>query len=372
MRFVHSADWQLGMTRHFLDEEAQAQFDQARIDAIARMGEVARAQGAEFVVVSGDVFETNHVARRVVVRALEAMAAAEVPFFLLPGNHDPLDASSVMRSATFRAHRPANVHVLDGGVVQVRPGVEVVAAPWTTKRPLGDLCRAACQGLAPDGAVRVLVGHGAVDVLSPDAADPALVRLADLEAALDAGVIHYVALGDRHSTTSVGRSGRVWYAGAPEPTAYDEVDPGNVLVVELDAGHVAVEPVQVGTWRFLRHAASLDGPDDVDVLARWLGALPGKERTIVKLSFVGTLSLAAASRLDEVLDHHRDLFAALETWERRTDLAVLPDAADLDDLGLAGYAAQALADLQQVAATDADPTAARDALGLLYRLARPA
>lgn len=373
VRFIHTGDWQLGMTRHFLDPEAQAQFDLARVDAIVRIGELARARGAEFVVVAGDVFETNHVARRVVVRALEAMASVEVPFLLLPGNHDPLDAASVMRSSTFLAHRPPNVQVLDGSVVTVRPGVEVVGAPWSTKRPLDDLCRGATDGLVADGTVRVLVGHGAVDALSPDPTDPALVRLAGLESALEAGCIRYVALGDRHSTTSVGGSGRVWYAGAPEPTADDEVDPGNVLVVELDGDAVSVDPVHVGTWRFLRHAAPLDGPDDVEALAEWLAAVPAKERTVLKLSFVGTLSLAAAARLDEVLDHHRDLFAALETWERHTDLAVLPDDADLDALGLAGYAAAALDDLQQLAHAGAvEPAVAHDALGLLYRLARSA
>ena len=44
---------------------------------------------------------------------------------------------------------------------------------------------------------------------------------------------HYVALGDRHSTTNVGTTGRVYYAGAPEPTDYDETDPGNVLIATL-------------------------------------------------------------------------------------------------------------------------------------------
>ena len=50
--------------------------------------------------------------------------------------------------------------------------------------------------------------------------------------------MHYVALGDRHSTTEVGGTGRIWYSGAPEPTAYDEIDPGNVLIVDLSADAV--------------------------------------------------------------------------------------------------------------------------------------
>ncbi len=42
MKFIHSADWQLGMTRHFLSPEAQARFSQARIDAITAIGALAR------------------------------------------------------------------------------------------------------------------------------------------------------------------------------------------------------------------------------------------------------------------------------------------------------------------------------------------
>ena len=74
-RFLHSADWQLGMTRHFLGAEAQARFTAARLEAVVAIGALAAAEGCGFVVVCGDVFETNHVERQVVVRALEALKA---------------------------------------------------------------------------------------------------------------------------------------------------------------------------------------------------------------------------------------------------------------------------------------------------------
>ena len=65
--------------------------------------------GAEFVVVAGDVFEHNQLDPRVVSQSLEAMRAIGIPVYLLPGNHDPLDASSVYTSALFVAEQPANV-----------------------------------------------------------------------------------------------------------------------------------------------------------------------------------------------------------------------------------------------------------------------
>ena len=41
IRFLHTSDWQLGMTRSFLSEEAQARYTQARFDAIRTMGRIA-------------------------------------------------------------------------------------------------------------------------------------------------------------------------------------------------------------------------------------------------------------------------------------------------------------------------------------------
>lgn len=161
VRFVHTSDWQLGMTRHFLEGEAQARYTAARIDAIRSIGAVARAARCEFVVVAGDVFESSLVASQTVRRALEAMAAVELPIYLLPGNHDPLDAVTVYRSRLFESLRPPNVHVLqESGIHEIRPGVELVAAPWRSKAPLSDLVGEVVRPLepAPDGTVRIVVG----------------------------------------------------------------------------------------------------------------------------------------------------------------------------------------------------------------------
>ncbi|HZC91932.1 MAG TPA: metallophosphoesterase, partial [Mycobacterium sp.] len=127
MRFVHSADWQLGMTRRWLGSEAQPRYSAARRDVIAGLGALTADVGAEFIVVAGDVFEDNQLAPQVISQSLEAMRSIGIPVYLLPGNHDPLDASSVYTSALFAAECPANVTVLDRpGVHEVRPGLQIV------------------------------------------------------------------------------------------------------------------------------------------------------------------------------------------------------------------------------------------------------
>ncbi|MBI5338075.1 MAG: exonuclease SbcCD subunit D [Mycolicibacterium rufum] len=376
MRFLHTADWQLGMTRHFLSGEAQPRYSAARRGAVTALGPLAAETGAEFVVVAGDVFEHNQLAPREVSQSLEAMRGIGVPVYLLPGNHDPLDAASVYTSALFTAERPDNVIVLDRpGVHQVRPGLELIAAPWSSKFPTTDLVAQVLDGLPGDGVTRIVVGHGAVDILVPDKDRASLIGLAALEAALDRGAVHYVALGDKHSVFEVGSSGRVWYSGAPEVTNFDDVepDPGNVLVVDIDESDtgrpVRVDPRRVGTWRFVSMRHSVDTSRDVADLDINLDLMPDKERTVIRLGLTGSLTVTDKAALDVCLDRYARVFAALVPWDRQTDIAVMPADGEFDDLGIGGFAAAAVDELVATARTSGEGAEdARAALALLLRL----
>jgi DNA repair exonuclease SbcCD nuclease subunit len=376
MRFVHTADWQLGMTRYFLNGEAQPRYSAARRDVVASLGPLAQTAGAEFVVVAGDVFEDNQLAPRVVSQSLEAMRAIGIPVYLLPGNHDPLDASSVYTSALFTTECPDNVTVLDrAGVHQVRPGLQIVAAPWRSKAPTCDLVADVLDDLPADGVTRIVVGHGAVDILVPDKDRQSLIRLAALEAAIARGAVHYVALGDKHSRMQVGSTGRVWYSGSPEVTNYDDIepDPGHVLVVDIneeDPGRtVDVDAQRVGAWRFVSLHRSVDNSRDVADLDINLDLMPDKERTVVRLGLSGSLTVTDKAALDACLDKYARLFAALVPWDKRTDIAVIPADGEFDDLGIGGFAASAVDELVAAARSEGDGADdARAALALLLRL----
>ncbi|MEL7451420.1 MAG: metallophosphoesterase [Pseudomonadota bacterium] len=377
-RFIHTADWQLGMTRHFLSGDAQARFTQARFDAVRAIGELAASHEAQFVVVAGDVFESNQLQRTTVANAVDAINAIPVPVALLPGNHDPLDASAVFDSAAFTSRIGDHVHVLrDSQPVSIAPGVEVVGAPWYSKRPLQDLVRSSLEPLSRnEHGVRITVAHGAVDSLTPDVANPALIDVARAAAAIDAGVVQYIALGDRHSVTEVGAGGRIWYSGSPEPTDYTEQKPGYVLLVDVDDdGTTNVTELQTGQWRFVRpERFILNGEADIDRLASFIDALENKSRTVLKLDLVGTLPLRLRGRFDDVLEHARDLLAALELGTRLADLVFMPDEVDAGALQLSGFASRAFEQLSEQADQGGDEDAARaarDALALLYRLSGP-
>lgn len=369
VRFLHSADWQLGMTRAFLNPEAASRFSQARIDAITRMGELAIHHGAAFIVVAGDVFESNRVSQTTVMRAVDALAGLTVPVFLLPGNHDPLDATSLFHSSLLQAAGKHVFIIRDTQPVQVPglPHVEVVGAPWTSKRPTTEPCAAMLEQLQPrSDTLRVAVCHGQVDTLSPDTSQPGVIDLAAAEAAINDGRIHYLALGDRHSTTRLGSTGRIWYSGAPVATAFDETDPNNTLLVELGPNaRCEVQALAVGTWQFIATQRDVNGLQEVHELDQWLASLSGKERTVIKLGLSGTISLATAAALDETLERQTVLFASLRQWERKSQLTVMADQLDHDSVALTGYARRAWEEL--LGDAESDPTA-RQALQLLFRL----
>ncbi len=204
-------------------------------------------------------------------------------------------------------------------------------------------------------------------MLSPDQGRPEIINLTNVEASIEAGCIHYLALGDRHSVTEVGRTGRVWFSGAPVATDFAEDQPNQALLVELSANRCDVQALQVGGWTFIAEHFDLNGPADLERFQQWLQGLPNKERTIVKVSFAGSINLSTAAQLDQLLDTQADLFASLRKRERLTDISIVPDELDHDSVTLTGYARSAWEELVSAGAEDVEALAA---LRLFYRLSQ--
>src|SRR3546814_13072532 len=88
MRFLHTADWQLGKPFGRFEPEVRAALGEARFDAIDRIGEVAAANQVEHVIVAGDVFDTEGPEDRVIVQAVSRMQRYPCRWWLPPGNPD--------------------------------------------------------------------------------------------------------------------------------------------------------------------------------------------------------------------------------------------------------------------------------------------
>ncbi|WP_408925451.1 exonuclease SbcCD subunit D [Corynebacterium sp. YSMAA1_1_F7] len=408
-RIVHTSDWQLGMRRRFLSAEAQSRFDESRLEAVEALLELAQERECDAIVVAGDVFDDNLLKPEIYGRAMDVLKRSTVPVFLLPGNHDPLDAASVYHREEFdeldnvyvlKNSEPVAVPNSGGASVDGASGaaLEIVGAPLRGKSADEDLVAAALSGLSQvkGAGIRVMVGHGAVNSFG-ERDDFDRIDVANAARACQERKVDYVALGDTHSAIPLdadSAQARVWYSGAQEVTDFIEEDgrgeanSGNVLVVDIGVdparpeqqAQVQVEEVPVGRWAFQALNATVNSAEDIDEFLERLEAIESKRTTVIKYALQGTLSVHDAAYLDEQVAKIRPTFAALYERERLMDLHVIPDEEELSEGLLSqGFIGEAAQKLKQLAETESkDPQQlqqaqqAQDALRLLMRLARHA
>lgn len=360
--FLHTSDWQIGKTLRHLSADDQARYSGDRIRTIRTLADRARDHHAEFIVVAGDVFEHHNISEALLRRTVDAMAETGIDFYLLPGNHDPLSPGSVWEHELFGEKKPANVHVLTG--TMSRDNVELLGIPWMSKNPGCDPVLSFLPEIKPTQVPRILVGHGMLSTLNPDAHSLESVSYQGVRDLVENSMITYVALGDRHLAWR-DETGTIAYSGTHEATDFAEKTPGTALVVQV-GDTVETELITVGSWQYVDIDATLNTDDDLVAFEDHISSLRGKDSTIARTSLSGTLNLAQFARLDAMLDKHADAFAAFYAWERHTHLVAVPDDMDVDALGLAGFALSAAHELQDAAQNGDDE--ASDALRLLYRL----
>ena len=376
--FLHTSDWHLGLSWAKLSESSQAEYTRARIEVVSKMAALAAEEECEFVVVCGDIFDSNQVDDKTLRRSLDAIAEFEQPVLLLPGNHDAFDASSVYLRPTFQASQPDNVLILDTPGLHKVPGTDhvVAAAPLLTRHAAEDLPARVVAGLREGNeSATLLVAHGVTDVLNPDRVRADAIAVGSLEVAIGDGLVKYVALGDRHGFRDSGENteNRIVYSGSPLVSDYREIDSNGVVIVKLEEDSVTVERRIVGEWDFISREIELNSSVEIDALEEWLSALEHKTETVVRLARTGVLSLTDYARVDRLIEEFGDRLALLEVWDRKDDLHVAPNETDFEQLDLSGYAESAMEELRDVATGNTpESDVARDALNLLFRLQKGA
>jgi DNA repair exonuclease SbcCD nuclease subunit len=345
-RFLHTADWQLGLRADFIPGDAGVIVRNERFRTLHRIGEVARETKAEFVVVAGDVFE-HHGLRPVTLRqSFEAMERIGVPVYLLPGNHDPLSSDALYHGDLWRRACPHHVHVLGSQEpVIVREGVALFGCPLLERHTLGDTTEHLTPDLGPADHVRIGVAHGGIkELLERLVSDGEAIHNAIPMDRAARARLDYLALGDWHGLFRV--DDRTWYPGTPEATRFKEKDPGNVLVVDIDAPGALprVTPHRVAGLEWKKAEYQLESEADLAGLQHRLDAFANRDATLLELTLSGSIDASARAHLDEMLDEARDRFRFLRVREEA--LHTFLGEADLATLPTEGWLAQAVARLR--------------------------
>jgi len=251
-RFLHTADWHLGMKATGLADAAD-QIRSARLETARRIMELAHDERVDFVLIAGDVFDDNSVGNKLVYQVLHILEqVAPLPVFILPGNHDLSGPASVYQRLPF--HRPpANVHVLTSDDARFILDGEVVLlpAPVTQKRSERDPTRHLPD--APGDVIRIGVAHGSPAIEGKYEPDDHPIRTEAAEACR----LDYLALGHWHTWQQLGD--RTVMPGTPESTAFNQ-DSGYVAIVDISKNSVPqIKQVSTGTLTWLKWPETIMG-----------------------------------------------------------------------------------------------------------------
>lgn len=291
MRFIHTADWHIGMGASHVSVVAES-VREARLLTARRILELAEAERCDFVLIAGDLFDSNAVGDELVYRVLHIFEeAAPMPIYILPGNHDLFALGSIYQRKAF-LDPPANVHVLsDKAPVYLLDGTAVLLpTPITQKR--SEIDQVTNLPETPGAKYRVGVAHGSLCIAGKYQAD-------DHPIALDARAreqLDYLALGHWHSYMEVDR--RTIMPGTPEPMEFGD-DSGYVVLVELKDADALVEKVQVNTLTWIDHSWELEPTVNMSG-AR--GALEPflSENTLLRLRLSGSSTSEMDGELQEL------------------------------------------------------------------------
>lgn len=282
MRFIHSADWQIGMRAVHAGTAADA-VRAARLTTAGRVCALAAREKVDFLLITGDTFEDNAVDRDLVERVVRLLDGAGCPVYVLPGNHDPFRPGCVWEHPAWKTVR--NVVVLTEPSPVPVTGGTLLPCPLRTRRSADDPTAWIRPHLNVEG-IRIVAAHGnAGDIMAEEGGFPIPV---DAPARTGAD---YVALGHWHST--VVFSPRLAYSGTPETTRFGEPDSGNVLLVSVSAPgavpEIRKESVGQLRWRQVGVGETITTAGKLAEIARTLAQIPDEDKTLVEVVLSGLL-----------------------------------------------------------------------------------
>ena len=286
IRIMATADVHLGMKFSRYDS-CQAELVEARFTALQRAVEAANERDCQLFLVAGDLFHKLNVAARVVERGAEILSKfAGRLCAVLPGNHDFVSAGDDSLWQRFGNAAGDSVIVLDAARAYDLDlydlNVDILAGPCDSVHGSDHRLTWLRSYDRRPGRPVVGLAHGSVDGLTLDNEGRYFPMSREFLAGEAADVW---IVGHTHRQHDLSES-RLVIPGTPEPDGFDCAGHGAAAFIELTDEGYSVEPVQTGTFRFVRRTIDIasDGrfPDDV------VGDEP--ETTLLRLTLQGAVS----------------------------------------------------------------------------------
>ena len=297
-RFLHTADWHLGMKYAKLGLNAE-KAREVRIQTANAVIEYAQKHNVDFIIVAGDLFDSNDIERDLIDTVIRILQKAmPIPVYILPGNHDPLTIDSIYADPFWKTL--SNTFIIDQPKPLSVPNIPVTLYPCPvtqkqTKKDLTDWIQ------VTGGQISIGIAHGNLQI--PGFTDDPNFPI-DPDRAEQSG-LDYLSLGEWHSLFSLkGKDGaiRTLYPGTPEPTKSGENNCGRVVIVEIEehGSKPILQEVEIGTLKWEERLIEISSFDEIKCVEKELKDITDPENWVLDLMLKGIIDQEAFNYLESM------------------------------------------------------------------------
>jgi DNA repair exonuclease SbcCD nuclease subunit len=328
MKFVHSADWQLG-ARFAQFAEKAPRLRATRVQTLSRALTLAAERNADAFLIAGDLFEDNHVENELVDEVVALFADyPDLAILISPGNHDPYSGPDSIWDRKQFLEAPPHIRVFREPGSWELNGVHFVASPLQQKVSTLDpsLRLQSLAGGLPAETIKVGMTHGAIAIPGKHQANDFPISL---DAASRAG-LDYLAVGHWHQW-QLYDDDRLVMPGTPEPDNFGQDQAGHVAFVELteQGEKPLIEKVSVRSMSWDR--LSFDLMDEAQARRAVQSAIDeapkGLENTVFRIVLTGAVT---PDQLDAAKAWLKEQMTAAFICQVRDESEVMLSSAELE------------------------------------------
>ncbi len=238
LRILHVADVHLGVKFKGLPPAKARNRREDLKKTFSKVIDLTKSSRSNVLLIAGDLFDDPHPSSSLVSFVINEMKRAEIPIFLIPGNHDPMIKGSIYTENNF----PSNVTIFDTEF---------------SSKTVGDL---AVHGIAYDpekfdkhilkdlpeplsDKYNIALVHGSYKFM--DFGDENYYPIEKEE--IESSKMNYIALGHFHAFNEIKTSVPACYPGTPEGLGFKDTGNRGVVLVDLDKNGVKINPSNINS-----------------------------------------------------------------------------------------------------------------------------
>ena len=338
VKFLHTADWHLGMKYSQLGEKAEKARD-IRVKSVQKLLDHGREENVDFVLVAGDLFDSNDVDKRLINIVSEILQHTPLPVYIIPGNHDPLTLDSLYWDPVWETLNNVTIFKESKPFTLPHHNVTIYPSPVSQKQSKKDptdwikvdssLSDSNNQNARNEISIGLAHGNLAIEgyINNPNfPITPNRAPISDLD---------YLALGEWHSFRTFQDSegiNRTIYPGTPETTKFGEENSGKAVIVEIETPHSApvIQELDVGTLVWEKHKLEINSRADAETLHLNIQQTPNPQNRVLSLNLTGVTDQDTINYLENFPSKFHNKFMHLNII--KDDLFLKPNLLELKAL----------------------------------------